>query len=329
VNVDHYKEECAYGAYAPRLKSLLSQAELPGSMATNGAVADIGTFRLNCPSFALSENRTSSSSVGPYFSQIYRDDDVPSRMTVSRISERKAPLTMQAEKKYFFGEWKNFKRAALTAKMNGFEISGFYHVERKGDYWRDVIEEQLRILDNNFNGLSTITADKQYAQQFKNKKKSASSLLLESKSLFINVVGQSKDDKDAVLRLIADLKMKTKSRLKVGFNHSVGNDEYRMSSLEKRRAFKADLELSEGEYSTLTHMHNYCRRIRAENKKAFVYYFKTLGSCCSRKGDPASPVASWREVTNTFMLEYPSICLRALLNGHPTCGIDYAHARYT
>ena len=39
-------------------------------------------------------------------------------------------------------------------------------------------------------------------------------------------------------------------------------------------------------------------------------------------------VASWREVMNTFNIEFPSICMRALNDGYSTCGMEYQEALY-
>ncbi len=47
------------------------------------------------------------------------------------------------------------------------------------------------------------------------------------------------------------------------------------------------------------------------------------GGCCFRKtGMEHMPVASWREEMNAMTLEFPSICLRAMLKGYSTCGVE-------
>ena len=71
-----------------------------------------------------------------------------------------------------------------------------------------------------------------------------------------------------------------------------------------------------------------CRDLGLAGEKAVVYYFHSKGGCCSRKQAAFNPVASWREAMNTFNLEYPSICLRAMLEGYPTCGFEYQDAHY-
>jgi len=54
--------------------------------------------------------------------------------------------------------------------------------------------------------------------------------------------------------------------------------------------------------------------------------------CCYK--DPFGPKekmprASWREEMNAFTIEFPSICLRALLKGYNTCGVENQDAHYS
>ena len=70
-----------------------------------------------------------------------------------------------------------------------------------------------------------------------------------------------------------------------------------------------------------------------KSKKAIVYYFHNKGSCCRKRpenmGDP-DPVVTWREVMNAFLLEFPSICLRAVgLRKYFTCGPIFQDGYYS
>ena len=61
---------------------------------------------------------------------------------------------------------------------------------------------------------------------------------------------------------------------------------------------------------------------------------RRTGGCCVRKSEPSKEghkraVASWREVMNTFNIEFPSICLRAMLDGYSACGMEYQDAHYS
>lgn len=92
-------------------------------------------------------------------------------------------------------------------------------------------------------------------------------------------------------------------------------------------------ESSEGEVSTLNRLHQHCRKQVTEfpDRKSYVYYFHNKGACCMRNSkDPGDlAVVSWREVMNTFILEFPSICIRALQRGYVSCGVDYQDAHYS
>ena len=79
-----------------------------------------------------------------------------------------------------------------------------------------------------------------------------------------------------------------------------------------------------------------------KDRKALVFYFHLKGACChkSRKGaidNHNNPVARWREYMNTFNIEFPSICLRALTHpnrddsegSYSTCGTDVKDAHYS
>ena len=98
--------------------------------------------------------------------------------------------------------------------------------------------------------------------------------------------------------------------------------------------------MSEGEASTFIALQNYCLNEKKNNRQAFVYYLHNKGSCClrseirnmmntmqsDRKHDA---IVSWREVMNTFNIEFPSICLRALLDGYSACGMNSQDGHYS
>jgi len=53
--------------------------------------------------------------------------------------------------------------------------------------------------------------------------------------------------------------------------------------------------------------------------------------CCYKDfgSKEKNPRASWREEMNAFNIEFPSICLRALLEGYNTCGVENQDAHYS
>ena len=68
-------------------------------------------------------------------------------------------------------------------------------------------------------------------------------------------------------------------------------------------------------------------------KKAIIYYFHLKGSCCwkdSSRLHKLNPAARWREYMNSFNLEFPSICMRAIGKYHySTCGVEYQDEHYS
>lgn len=138
------------------------------------------------------------------------------------------------------------------------------------------------------------------------------------------------------IQALSELNLPNKDKIILSFNQTLGASEYSMSSAARKMELDATPELSEGEYSTLIKMKDYCDTKTRAGEKAFVYYFRPMAQCCMRhyntEGHPSlgtNPQASWREELNAFTLEYPSICLRALLHGYSTCGVDLISARYT
>ena len=62
-----------------------------------------------------------------------------------------------------------------------------------------------------------------------------------------------------------------------------------------------------------------------------LYDDKSKSGCCYKDfgSKEKNPRASWREEMNAFNIEFPSICLRALLKGYNTCGVENQDAHYS
>lgn len=90
--------------------------------------------------------------------------------------------------------------------------------------------------------------------------------------------------------------------------------------------------VSLGEVSTIQRLHAHCQRMVRERPglPSYVYYFHNKGSCCIQASENVedNPIVSWRDLMNTFVVEFPSICLRALRRGYLTCGVEYQDALY-
>jgi len=196
-------------------------------------------------------------------------------------------------------------------------IRGFYHTSLWRKYSADVILEQIAMMD---------------------------ARLLEVADLYLNVVGRSLSDLVEVQGVInnSDVgkNLKHKNRIVYNFNETVERFVYKRSKGKELERMRSNLQLSEGEYSTLKSMHDYCVQETNAGIESYVFYAHNKGGCCSRtkssnRIDPTNDnVCAWREAMNAFNLEFPSVCARALRQGnYATCGfeflVDYHTAHYS
>lgn len=234
-------------------------------------------------------------------------------------------------------EKQRWKEAIRNAKSQGYKIKGFYHVSAWRAFWDRIIVEQMMILD----GRRPHQTD--YEIPYNDTSPMLSwgephwvSLLNAVDQLYINVVGPHVSH----LRLVQDLiernvtlHPKHRAKLAFHFNKTIARSSFEhMSKEDKRRVMSSKEHLSEAEVSTVTSLHEYCVDETRAGRKALVFYIHNKGSCCYPRiswqtGEWA--VAGWRDVMNAFNIEFPSICLRALLMGYSTCGYGSQLGHYT
>ena len=85
--------------------------------------------------------------------------------------------------------------------------------------------------------------------------------------------------------------------------------------------------LSSGEVSTVNELHAFCKKKKEAGEKALVFYLHNKGGCCPKYSN--TPVEHWRDLMNSFVIEFPSICLRALSSGYSACGPEYQDSHYS
>jgi hypothetical protein len=225
-----------------------------------------------------------------------------------------------------------FREAMQNVRAGSYEIKGFYHTSVWRSEWRSVLSEQLGLLDGKREQISDIfdrENRKSPDDEIKWGKKQDWPSLLKASShgLHVTVAGE-KDDLDLVTAHIDSLNLANRDKLHIQFNRTINRGEFHQTKdAEKRRAILSDQELSEGEASTFIALHDYCVR----NPQSLVYYLHLKGACCTRKTEPlgARHVTTWREAMNAFVLEFPSICLRALLQGYDSCGMESQGGTYS
>lgn len=205
-------------------------------------------------------------------------------------------------------------------KQRGYAITGFYHTSIWRKKWKDVIKEQLLLLDGK----------RKFGLHWDSKV--WTSLLNASDSLRMNVVGSLESDFSQVKALVNSLSLKYRDKVYMHFNVTVPREKFKNLKQNEKNKFEKRPYISIAEYSTIKSLQDYCVSMKQNNKKALVYYLHSKGTCCfvEKAGTKSfSPVSRWRDLLNTFTVEFPSICTRALLNGFSVCGVEYQAAHYS
>lgn len=202
------------------------------------------------------------------------------------------------------------KNVISTIKEQNISIVGFYHTSAWKKYWREVILDQLKII-----GIST--RDQRHGE--------VDSHLLVSliDALHLTVTGNR-----STLRDVTSLIGHARSKVITHLSKFIRRDAYRNANESEKltireKAIRENLE--EGEYGTITRLHRYCKRKVAKKQRAFVFYIHNKGA--SSDVGTVNPISDWREHLNDHIIRYPSTCIRALLNGYPTCGIELMNGR--
>jgi len=146
------------------------------------------------------------------------------------------------------------------------------------------------------------------------------------------VAGSDEADKRKVEKLVDDLHLRGRNKINIHFNRTVARSSTKNLSPEDKETLKREgvaKGLSEGEVSTVTAMHEYCKKEVSAGRKAFVYYLHSKGACCTRSREKTLAITTWRDAMNAFSLEFPSICLRALLAGYSACGMELQDGHFS
>eukprot|EP00667_Euglena_gracilis_P017150 EG_transcript_18020 len=228
-----------------------------------------------------------------------------------------------------------------AARQRNVTLRVFYHTSTWQPYWPEVVTEQVLLMDGR-RPVNFFVGEHLYDQGTKPCRHCPlhgglrwlptqwASVLDLADRLYLNVAHQRPGDFERVKRLVEGLPLVHRDKLFLHFNHTIPR--------QKDQHAPANASgLSVAEVSTFLAMHDYCVAEHAAGRKAFVVFLHSKGACCSRTAQPAAPiktaklrakfyehasVASWRELMNTFSVEFPSICLRALLEGYVACGAN-------
>ena len=230
-------------------------------------------------------------------------------------------VTLDDEHRHLELSLRNFEMKRMlnvAQESNGIEIKGFYHTSRFREHWADVIEEQMEILDGRRSRLIPKKGDKS-SSQFHH----WASLLDISSNLEVHVAGTNQDY-EAIKNVVDNLKLRNSHRISFVEHPTVPRY---INAEQQKVALAKHPDVSSGEVPTMDAIHAYCVKQRDAKKKSIVYYFHNKGACCSKASN--GPVSNWRDLMNAWILEFPSVCLRALVRGYSACGINYQDAHYS
>ena len=227
-----------------------------------------------------------------------------------------------------------FPAAMKRMRDTGYSMRGFYHTSDSGKFWKEVISEQLMLMDGRRFSIPDMAGfySRNHSDIVKWDPQSYSSLLSEVDSLHLKLSTLFKKEEITFQHMIDfynnELKMNItgKDKINLKFNFTI-----------PRHARHLDIRASEtrlgssltcGEMSTIMELHNYCTDLTYnQQRRGIVFYVHSKSTCCARSRSHSEKPPHWREFMNTFVLEFPSICINALMNGYSTCGVNYR--RYT
>jgi hypothetical protein len=335
VNVNHYNEECGPNKYQNRLAELLDSDDLPPALqAQSITLHSPESFNQSCLSFNNVGSEVADDSRGPYMTQAtYGKHIFPSRM--GNISIRNDPDEIKLAEVNVLNKLNSFESRNMDLirkrALSSLSVTGFYHVDthttsEEEDYWTGVIREQLRSFRADGSTRSNLLeiTDKLYIQvEMSSEMTKANKFDIARNVVFdeltrANITGSTRGQ-----RLM--------SKVEFRWNYTLDKRTFDNLNEDAKLTFRSFPNLSEGEYATLDSIYEHCRSAVHRNnaRTSLVYFFHTHGRETVRMNKYMySPIASWREEMSTFILKFPSICIRALLNGSRTCGVNYADAQY-
>jgi hypothetical protein len=214
-------------------------------------------------------------------------------------------------------ETNRFNRVIRDLVADGYSIKGFYHTSTWQEHWQGIIEEQLEIMDGRRARLSEkVHAPPTMAPRW-------ASLLDVVSSLHVGVSG-NQDSFNLIKTAIEKLELRNRAKISM----------YRYDTIERFSSDKRQSEelaknpnVTSGEVPTMRALHAYCQAEKQAGRKALVYYLHSKAGCCPKEKNMNA--GHWRDMMNAFVIEFPSICLKAMQAGYSTCGPSYQRSHYS
>ncbi len=282
-----------------------------------------------------------------------------------------------------------FKEALREARSEGYSIRGFYHTSTWRNYWKDIIDEQLFLLEGSraahgdgeydfvskpnpkygppkwasllsavdklhmvvagedersykdvFNFLKSRETRLSQTDAYENENTSANTNTKKIKLKLNRMLQSTLKFENNTGRAIA-ARLRKDKKIELHFAHTLPRRTYEQNKDEimKKKWDEDPRGLSEGEGATILAAYEHCKAQVNAGKKSYIFYMHNKGGCCSKENSSAQPwstgqkgqvaVSEWRELLNTWNVEFPSICLRALNSGYSTCGYGLQQSHYS
>lgn len=174
------------------------------------------------------------------------------------------------------------------ARRKGYLIKGFYHTSTWKSGWKDVILQQLYLVDGRRKVPKLLEEGGTKKVKYVWDERRWASLLRVSTELFLNVAGEDPADMQKVRDVVSHANLRYRNKINIHFNKTIGRGTYAHSTPEKKKILDETPGISEGEYSTIAALHSYCRDIVRSEQKSLVYYFHSKSGSSIREYLPGS-----------------------------------------
>lgn len=201
-------------------------------------------------------------------------------------------------------EKESFQQSMELFHSHQISARGFYHTSTYKAFWREVIEEQLMIMDGKRNiTSSSILSDQNRTPHSVDVARNTSRVSYHwthtrfSSSVFelidhlhMTVGGSAKEFslvEDFVKSLFPRGHSESNIRdIKLFHNETIPRDEYEFANTTERANLDEIQHITSGEMATIYAMHDYCSEQNTQGQLSFVLYLHNKGSCCTHtKGD--------------------------------------------
>jgi len=253
--------------------------------------------------------------------------------------------------KNFESSIRTYDRDLFHASLNlldtmKIEIRGFYHVSTTIRHWLEVLEEHIMLLDGKrfpTNLFSSHQPDRKQITNVGMRLSTGWSSVLEiAESIQVNVDSMDGQHKaSSTYQNVTDMLLNLHTRGGAQKIHVKINKEAQMNAISETLSAPDHqnqlhrLASLMGEISTLSDVYDYCQqRVKKESQNAYVFFLHNQESMCAvdeYKHMPLHKISTepfTNDIINSFIVEFPSICLIALLSGYATCGTDFQEGVY-